>query len=284
MKNLEEIIKKLSPPAEENRHESIYKPPEKDISSKISIIPEKGLFIKTKQRSHEKALWEFYMLYIWNKAFERIMRKNKHLEIKIKVPKPYYLEIIDEDKARLYMEFVPGLPIKKYSEKSKKEINSKKIKIKGKYRNLIEAITFGLGILCRIKSDYCMFHGDMDFRHIFFDYETLTLSLIDLEKAMFYHKEFSNIINKDELSVAVDIERHKVLNRYLKEKFSHLEEFNSLHYIFNLGSGCLKIKKHKNGEGMLRSIKNDFFERYGEIENILQSTLKKIRDALEGKY
>jgi len=275
--SLDVLVKKLEPPTSIGPISS-YVVPEKDKSSNFYIVGKTGFFIKEKRRNLEKTIWEFYMLYAWNKIFEKFNKKNnKNLKIKLKIPEPHYIQYIDKNLSSLYMDFVPGYPIKKYSEVSKSLINEKKIKIKKKKMNLIEIIAFGLGILDRIKSSYYLFHGDLDFRHILFDSESLTLSVVDLEKAFIYTDKYD--VDEDTLKKAIEKERKKLLEN-LKSKFSHLESFEKMYDAFNRGHHCCRIKSLRS-----ETIFNKFYEKYKDIFiNYIQppkSVLDKIKKVIE---
>ncbi|MEM4647707.1 MAG: hypothetical protein QXO12_00100 [Candidatus Pacearchaeota archaeon] len=247
-------------------HISSYIPPEKDISSKAYIISESGVFVKEKQRSNEKALWEFYMLYIWNQLFKKIRRKSAHIGININVPYPISLEIVDRNKARIYMEFIPGFPIKRYSEKSKKEIENTIIKINNYKFNLIETIAYSLGVICKIKKYFYLFHGDMDFRHIMFNYENLedpTITIIDLEKAAFYD-EIRGDIDRDLFTKAIKTEYY-LCKGNLIEKFEHLVKVGKIVEAFEIGAET-HITSLKKRDHYLENIRKKFFNLLPNLE------------------
>lgn len=278
---LEEIIKKEFSKSKIkgkiNLHMSPYIPPEKDISSKTYIVPEEGLFVKEKERSHKKTLWEFYMLYVWNKLFKKIRKKCNHLPIEINIPFPSHLEIISKNVVRLYMEFIPGYPLKEYSKKSKAEIENTIIEIDNRELNLIEVIAYGLGIICKIKKDFDLFHGDMDFRHIMFNYEIkkekkkskkkpkITFTLIDLEKASFY-KEIKDYVKKDIFRKAIENENYKCKGALI-EKFSHLANIERINYFFDLGNKYY-ITSIKKIDHYMETVRTNFFKSYN-IKDIL---------------
>jgi hypothetical protein len=268
-KSIEEVLKKLQP--SNIGHISPYEVPEKDISSNFYAHVDKGIFIKEKIRGPEKTLWEFYMLYLCNKIFKKARKKI----IEIKVPKPYFIDL-KEKNLRIYMEFLPGLPIKKYSEKSKNYINERKIKINKKKSNLIEIIAYGLGAVERIKSYYFIFHGDMDFRHIMFDPESFVLGVVDFEKSFVYIPEYN--IDKKLVEKAIRHERERVL-AYLEDKFSHLEAFGKMIYFFEKGRDSVKLKNIK-----IENYLKEFYENYGFLPLPPNSVLERIKEVAEEKY
>jgi len=271
-KNLEEILEKFK--LQENlRYVSPYKPLEKDTNSNFFVSVEEGTFIKEKARSYEKTFWEFYMLWVCNRIFEKVSRKNKDLQVKIKVPEPYAIE--KNENLRIYMEFIPGIPIKKYSEKSKEWIDEKVIKIKKKKLNLINLLAFMLGVVDRIKSNYYIFHGDMDFRHVMFDFKNLIFSLVGFDKAFVYLPEYN--IDKKILERAITHEREKTLAN-LEDKFSHLKSYGEMVYFFNKGRESPRLK-NINIENYVK----EFYQKYNIIPKIPKSVLDRIKEAAE-KY
>jgi len=277
MKSIEEMLERIKIPNEVQytQHTSKYDPPEKNTSSTCYARIESGIFIKEKIRSYDKTIWEFYMLWLYDKIFEKVNKKNRHLKIKIKIPTPKGIEWSEEKNLRLNMEFLTGLPIKKYSEKSREYINGKEIKINKKKLNIITSIAFALGVFDRIKTHYLLFHGDIDFRHVMYDPEKLMLGIVDFEKAFIYVPGCG--IDRETVEKAITHEREKIIAN-LSDKFSHLEGFGKILYFFEKGERSPRLKNIK-----IENYVKKFFEKYNFIPKPPQSVLERIKEAAE-KY
>ncbi len=267
-----------------DRPESPYNPPEKDMSSVLSIIPKAGIFAKEKERDHSKAVWEFYMLFIWNKILSMVMKKNHNIGINIKSPKPSHIEVIDHNKAKIYMQFMSGVPIKSYSSRSKQDIKKNIIKIKHRKKNVLEAIIYEVGALCKVKEDYYLFHGDIDLRHLMFDRKTKTIAVVDFEKSLILFDEIKDKITKYELEKAIKFETDKILKN-LGGKLGHIIDDYDIHKSFYKGYNEIGAKKGKNGVEYLSTILKQFKNNYGDTKiGPPEDVIKRVKEVVSNRF
>ncbi len=159
---------------------------EKDKSSDVKIITDGyhdgNLIMKNKKRKFDNAVYESFMLDLWNNILDIYSEEN---EMELIAPESKDLIYDFEDSnSTLIMDYCPGKPLKKVSNGKSNKSNFLNYDV-----NKPEIASYYVGVLDKIKESEELLHTDYDGRHVlFYDNQVngrRSLSVIDVENSRF---------------------------------------------------------------------------------------------------
>ena len=148
-------------------------------SSKVDLASSIGFIRKTKERSPEKAVYEFFALTIWNRLLEAYSAINN---FRFRAPHPHSIQYLNDNENSLIMEYLNGYELQKLSNLKR----TTPVEINGQIEPLpvYPACALHLGALNRIKEVEGLFHADYDSRHIIFSpIQNVSIGVVDVENS-----------------------------------------------------------------------------------------------------
>jgi hypothetical protein len=149
----------------------------KQKSSHVELASTGGVLKKSKERTVQKALYEFLSLELWHDLLNAYSDVNP---LRFRAPKPFGIGVSDGQRTDLYMSFLNGYAMKRLCAMKR----TTPVAIPGqKYPlPLYAACALHLGALNRIKEEEELYHSDYDTRHVLFSpVSKVGISVIDVE-------------------------------------------------------------------------------------------------------